>query len=30
VKGAVALDGLDQQGPDWLLEKVATHQVVWF
>ena len=28
-KGAVALDGLDEKGPDWLLEKVATHHFVW-
>jgi hypothetical protein len=30
VKGAVALEGLDEKGPDWLLEKVATHHLVWF
>jgi hypothetical protein len=30
VKGAVALDGLDEQGLDWMLEKVATHHQVGF
>jgi hypothetical protein len=29
VKGADALPGLDEKGPDWLLDKIATHHLVW-